>query len=134
VFLTVISVALHITTVTAVSMDAFDSAAHWEARYAKGGNSGGGSYGHLARYKAAWLNLFVSGHNVKSLIEFGCGDGNNLMFYKVEHYTGFDVSRTILESTAKLFKDDVAKGSKEFHHVSEYVAPDCDQRAPCLPQ
>eukprot|EP00037_Helgoeca_nana_P028536 m.336160 g.336160 ORF g.336160 m.336160 type:complete len:250 (+) comp27779_c2_seq2:190-939(+) len=98
----------------------FDSGAFWETRYKGGGNSGAGSYGDLARYKAAFLNLFVSAHNVKTVIEFGCGDGANLQLYKIPSYTGFDVSKTILARTAAKNSPDVAAGTKTFLHISEY--------------
>ena len=50
----------------------------WEKRYAKGGNSGAGSYGKLAVYKAKVLNEFIeeNKNEVNSVVEFGCGDGN----------------------------------------------------------
>ena len=47
------------------------SADYWEARYRDGGNSGAGSYGRLALFKARFLNDFVRSENVQSVIEFG---------------------------------------------------------------
>lgn len=38
----------------------------WEQRYASGGNSGRGSYGQLAAFKADFLNDFVEREHVKS--------------------------------------------------------------------
>ena len=49
---------------------------YWETRYASGRNSGVGSYGGFAEFKAETINSFVSSCNVTSVIEFGCGDGN----------------------------------------------------------
>jgi hypothetical protein len=37
-----------------------DSATYWEQRYARGWNSGVGSYGRLAEFKAQVLNNFCS--------------------------------------------------------------------------
>lgn len=51
---------------------------YWESRYATGGTSGPGSSGKLAEFKAEVLNSFVRRDNVLSVIEFGCGDGNQL--------------------------------------------------------
>ena len=51
---------------------------YWEERYSKGKNSGAGSYNELARFKAEVLNGFVQKQNIRSVIEFGCGDGNQL--------------------------------------------------------
>ena len=36
------------------------SAAYWEERYRRGGNSGAGSYGKLAEFKAEVINDFVA--------------------------------------------------------------------------
>lgn len=52
------------------------SAAYWEARYTSGADSGVGSYGAFAEFKAEILNNFVAQNRVASVIEFGCGDGN----------------------------------------------------------
>ena len=51
---------------------------YWVKRYEKGGNSGPGSYSELAKFKARVLNDFVRNEHVQSVIEFGCGDGNQL--------------------------------------------------------
>jgi hypothetical protein len=55
-----------------------DSITWWEKRYISGGNSGQGSYGVLAEFKAETVNQFVGEFEVKSLVEFGCGDGSQL--------------------------------------------------------
>ena len=39
-----------------------DSRSYWERRYAKGGDSGPGSYEELASFKATILNDFVAEH------------------------------------------------------------------------
>ena len=56
----------------------FDSAQYWRDRYRSGGNSGAGSYGRLADFKAEIVNAFVREHDVASVIEFGSGDGAQL--------------------------------------------------------
>ena len=57
-------------------LDFTGSAMFWERWYAKGGTSGAGSYGNLACGKAAFLNTFVRECAVRTVIEFGCGDGH----------------------------------------------------------
>lgn len=77
----------------------FDSNSYWEDRYAKGGNSGDGSYGELATYKAKVINEFVMNQSVQEVAEFGCGDGNNLKLYdKISQYFGYDVSTTAVKA------------------------------------
>jgi SAM-dependent methyltransferase len=71
---------------------AFSSAEYWEARYSRGGNSGAGSYGRLAQFKADFLNTFFEDNKIGSVLEFGCGDGNQLVYLRPEKYVGFDIS------------------------------------------
>jgi SAM-dependent methyltransferase len=75
----------------------FSSRNFWEERYARGGNSGAGSYGLLANYKSAFLNRFFSQHGIKSVVDFGSGDGNQLAGLRIAQYTGVDVSSTAVE-------------------------------------
>ncbi|MCI1186302.1 class I SAM-dependent methyltransferase [Hymenobacter sp. DH14] len=89
---------------------------YWIKRYAQGGNSGAGSYNNLAAFKGEILNSFVARHHIKSVIEFGCGDGNQLTYFKFPAYTGFDVSEVAINNCRNLFKDD---SSKQFFHVSQ---------------
>lgn len=83
----------------------FKSANYWENRYKEGGNSGAGSYGKKAIYKAEVLNSIIDRYKIKSLIEFGCGDGNNLQYYLINYYIGFDVSRTAIKHCLKKYDD-----------------------------
>jgi SAM-dependent methyltransferase len=86
-----------------------DSARFWERNYARGGTSGEGSYGVLAQGKADFLNRFVRDHSVRSVVEFGCGDGNQISLASYPRYVGLDVSRTALELCKRRFADDPAK-------------------------
>ena len=87
----------------------FDASDYWEARYAAGGNSGEGSYGRLAEFKARILNGFIEEHECASAIEFGCGDGNQLSLLSVPAYIGLDVSRTVVQRCVDRFKHDDTK-------------------------
>jgi SAM-dependent methyltransferase len=85
------------------------SAGFWERNYARGRTSGTGSYGALAAGKAAFLNAFVRDHDVQSVIEFGCGDGNQLALACYPRYVGLDVSRTAIGLCVRRFAADPAK-------------------------
>ena len=85
------------------------SAKYWEERYFKGKTSGQGSYGKLALYKAEVINEFVKNKNINTVIEFGCGDGNQLKFAKYKNYIGIDISKTAIERCKKIFKEDPSK-------------------------
>lgn len=85
------------------------SANYWEGRYSTGGNSGKGSYGELANFKAEVLNSFIQEHQIDSLIEFGCGDGNQLGLLNCPSYTGIDVSATAIGICTQKYGGDPTK-------------------------
>jgi len=85
------------------------SHAYWKQRYDDGGNSGPGSYGHLAEFKNSILNRFVGDYQVQSVIEFGCGDGNQLRNARYPHYLGFDISEKAVALCHHLFVEDATK-------------------------
>lgn len=85
------------------------SALYWERNYARGGTSGPGSYHAAGEAKAAFLNDFVRAHEVRSVIEFGCGDGHQLSMADYPCYIGLDISRSVIELCKRLFADDPTK-------------------------
>jgi SAM-dependent methyltransferase len=85
---------------------------YWERRYAGGGNSGVGSYSLFAQFKAEIINEFVAKNAVKSVIEFGCGDGNQLLLANYPQYLGIDVSPTVIKSCQEKFRGDPGKTFK----------------------
>ena len=76
-------------------LQGFNSGLYWESRYAQGGNSGAGSYGRLAEFKAEIINQVVLEHEIKTVVDWGVGDGNQLAMLNFSEYLGVDVSRTI---------------------------------------
>lgn len=92
-------------TPTKPRRDFHGSTPYWEERYRAGGNSGTGSGGRLAEFKAEIINEFVATESVSSVIEFGCGDGRQLLLARYPKYTGVDVSPTIIEKCRELFAD-----------------------------
>jgi SAM-dependent methyltransferase len=86
-----------------------DSAHFWERNYAQGRTSGNGSYGALAEGKSRFLNELVRERTVGSVIEFGCGDGNQLSMAEYPSYIGLDVSRTAIGLCQRRFSGDPAK-------------------------
>lgn len=90
----------------------FKSSKYWESRYLGGNNSGRGSYGELAAYKAEIINNFLTENNINNAIEFGCGDGNQLSLIHFKNYLGFDVSKTIIKKCKIKFKGDSSKSFK----------------------
>ncbi|GAO39048.1 hypothetical protein SCH01S_25_00280 [Sphingomonas changbaiensis NBRC 104936] len=90
---------------------------YWEERYRTGGNSGPGSYGRLAEFKARKINAIVAEKGIRTVAEFGCGDGNQLLLADYPSYVGFDVSETVLQSCRVKFKE---KKNFSFRHASSY--------------
>ncbi|HWR97025.1 MAG TPA: class I SAM-dependent methyltransferase [Candidatus Methanoperedens sp.] len=90
---------------------------YWTDRYAAGGNSGDGSYNQLAEFKAETLNHFVQSRTIQSVIEFGCGDGNQLALARYPTYLGFDVSATAVSLCRDAFGGDP---TKRFELLDDY--------------
>jgi SAM-dependent methyltransferase len=86
-----------------------NSAHYWESHYGRGGDSGGGSSGDLAAAKARFLNSLVRGEGVRSVVEFGCGDGRQLTLAQYPRYVGLDVSRTAIGLCKDRFSGDPTK-------------------------
>lgn len=99
-------------------IDFRSSGDYWTKRYRKGGDSGSGSGGEAARYKAAILNAFVRDENVLSVIEFGCGDGRQLELADYPTYLGVDVSPEAIALCRAKFAGDC---SKRFAMVDECI-------------
>ncbi|MDJ0678869.1 MAG: hypothetical protein QNJ18_03270 [Xenococcaceae cyanobacterium MO_167.B52] len=95
----------------------FSSERYWINRYDSGRNSGPGSYNQLAEFKAEIINAFVQDNNISTIIEYGCGDGNQLKLSKYPSYIGFDVSPKALKLCHDIFHNDQ---TKKFKLMSKY--------------
>ncbi len=102
------------------------STGYWDLRYKLGGNSGAGSYGRLAEFKAQFINDFVQKHKINSVIEWGCGDGNQLSLAKYHQYCGIDTSSNAIEQCKKLFGQDQ---SKSFLATGEFYTSNITAKA-----
>uniref|UniRef100_A0A6C0JAA5 Glycosyltransferase 2-like domain-containing protein n=1 Tax=viral metagenome TaxID=1070528 RepID=A0A6C0JAA5_9ZZZZ len=89
----------------------FDSKKYWNNRYINGGNSGAGSYNKLSNFKADIINNFIKKNEIKSVVDYGVGDGNQLKLFNTEKliYTGIDVSKFIISKCKEEFKNDKTK-------------------------
>ncbi|MDR3155301.1 MAG: tetratricopeptide repeat protein [Deltaproteobacteria bacterium] len=92
---------------------------YWNDRYMEGGNSGFGSYGRLADFKAETLNGFIAAHGISSMAELGCGDGNQLGLVRVGRYSGYDISPKAVEICADKYRHDPTKS----FHVYDPLGP-----------
>lgn len=87
----------------------FDTEGYWEKRYSEGGNSGSGSRGRLAQFEADFLSEFVDTFGVKSVIEFGCGDGYIAAMASFPKYLGLDISQSVIDTCNQRFAGDETK-------------------------
>lgn len=102
----------------------FNSKEYWEKRYKSGGNSGLGSYGPEADFKAKFINDVIIEQEIKSVNDLGCGDSNQIsLLCDIEfEYNGYDVSPTVLNRCREKFKND--KRFSFFDDISKLSAKD----------
>ena len=86
-----------------------NSSTFWEKHYQNNGISGTGSYNRLAAFKADFINKWLEEHQIRTVIELGCGDGNQLSMIHYQSYTGVDVSETIIKKNKDKFANDEGK-------------------------
>lgn len=95
----------------------FDSTKYWEKRYASGGNSGKGSYNHLASFKSNVINEILKEYDIQSIVDYGVGDGNQCSYINStgRDYYGIDISKTAIDICRNKNLTD-----KQFMLVSEF--------------
>ena len=76
-----------------------NSTDYWKKRYFFGGNSGKGSYGDEAIFKAEKLNKLIIQFNFDGVIELMW----RCYYYQAEHYFGFDISSDAIQICKKKF-------------------------------
>lgn len=96
---------------------------YWRNRYKLGGDSGAGSGGAAAAYKADILNVFVATHAVGDVMEFGCGDGRQLELAAYPAYLGLDISADAVAWCRERFSSD---DSKRFMLLDDYSGETAD--------
>lgn len=72
---------------------------YWNNEYSLSHGSGLGSTGAMLDHKIEFLNKFFKDHNIKTVIDFGCGDGKLMKNLKIEDedYIGIDISEVAVE-------------------------------------
>jgi SAM-dependent methyltransferase len=103
---------------------------HWQRHYDHGGNSGPGSYGDFAEYKARLVNQAIAENEIRSIIELGCGDGNQLSYLNIKEYIGLDVSKVAIELCCHRYAGDPTRSfiwydPRYFQDPLHFVSADC---------
>jgi SAM-dependent methyltransferase len=106
------------------------SAVHWQRHYKRGGDSGPGSYGKFASYKADLINKVIRERRIRSIIELGCGDGNQLTSLEVDQYIGLDISKVAIQHCIALHGSNAKRSfiwydQDYFHDPLRVVSADC---------
>lgn len=82
---------------------------YWEKRYRSGRTSGMGSYGKNGKRKTEIVNNYIKKYSIKSILDLGCGDGNQTKMLKgFEKYVGYDISEYVIELCSIKFSDNNA--------------------------
>lgn len=96
---------------------------YWRQRYVQGQDSGAGSYGKFAAFKADVLNAVFEELGLRSAIEYGCGDGHQLGLLRIERYVGLDISDEALDRCRRLHGHD---SSRRFARDGEHDGATAD--------
>ena len=101
----------------------FNSKKYWNDRHIKTRRTSVTRYNQLSIFKAKIINNFIGSNNIKSIIDYGSGDGNQVKLINTENrlYTGIDVSSFIISKCNMIFKDDP---TKTFIHTDDMDHPD----------
>lgn len=90
---------------------------YWKQRYKSGGTSGPGSYDKMAEFKAEIINGFIKKQQIQTVVEFGCGDGNQLALSDYPLYLGFDISPEAIICCEEKF---INQNNKSFRLLDNY--------------
>ena len=96
---------------------------YWENRYKSGDNSGSGSYGESAAFKATTINNYIHKLNIKTISDYGCGDGNQIsLLLDYELYHDYDVSNFIVDKNITTFAN-----KNNMFHYGKVICPFCNK-------
>ena len=88
----------------------------WNNRYQNGGNSGSGSYNELYIFKRDIINDIINKNSIKSIIDFGCGDGNQIKEINAKNYIGIDIAKASIDICKMKYNND---STKKFYTYNE---------------
>jgi hypothetical protein len=100
-----------------------NSLIYWNERYKKGETSGKGSYNDYAKFKAKIINDILKNNNINNVIDFGCGDGNQLNLYDLDQieYHAYDVSKSLINKLRIQYPL-----YKFYYYEDKMLIPSCD--------
>jgi len=67
------------------------------------------------------LNYLIREHAIESVVDWGCGDGNQLALLDVPHYLGLDVSSTVIDRLRAQYAGDSRREFKVLNTATAEV-------------
>jgi hypothetical protein len=83
----------------------YDARCYWDQRYRSGEDSGSGSREFNWQFKTDYINSIIKKYSVRSVVDFGCGDGMQIRDLQVREYLELDISPVALAMCRKLYAD-----------------------------
>lgn len=74
---------------------------YWDSWYSSSTNSGPGSQGKLQEFKINYLNKLFKQFEIKTVLDFGCGDGSLALGLHCRSYFGIDIAAKAIELCKK---------------------------------
>lgn len=97
---------------------------YWDKRYFDGGDSGRGSYHEHYEFKTKIINEIIKKYEIKSIIDFGCGDGNQISGLNVQKYIGIDISTEAVKLCTNKYINDTNKSFMVYDENTKLVKSD----------
>lgn len=89
---------------------------YWTERYRSGGNSGSGSAGRNLAFKANFVRDFLVKHQLREVLDIGCGNGGIIPSLPEINYHGIDFAKPAIDYCQAKWGE---TGSRKFTHVTE---------------
>jgi SAM-dependent methyltransferase len=91
-----------------------------------GGGSGGGSELRNVALYTAFLEHFIKSHDVRSIVDLGCGDWRSSKYLHLDpcQYLGVDVVASVIAANQKTYGSDSVRF--EVADAANFSVPDCD--------
>lgn len=105
----------------------FDSFEYWQNRYLTGPKFGN-DYDEEVKIKANYINKFIEGYDIKRVFDYGCGDGRQSQYIKVENYLGAEISEIAINRCKELNSDKkfylIKKNDNDLKRLLKKFKPD----------
>jgi len=106
----------------------FDSFEYWENRYKSDPKYFGKDWKNGIKKRADFINDFIKKHNLKRVLDYGCGDGRQSQYIIAEDYFGIDISSDAIRGCKELNPEKVfylaKKNDKDLKDLIKEFKPD----------